>query len=212
MKSSKKRGHQILGVLAAKRAEGFLLDCANLGANHVPHVKGDSNIASSTLRQLNKRYPDIMPHMDSPLRQRAMGATFSYLSFLLRKGWDAPTLREREWYFGDAESLARYTASEQPEGWTTDYAPWITYRFSDPPARATTLEAVFYYLRRRIDDARHCGNPDCPAPYFFATKKGQKYCTPECAEPSRRASKLRWWNENRAGNPKNELKKRKESR
>jgi hypothetical protein len=91
--------------------------------------------------------------------------------------------------------------SEKPESWTTDYAPWIVYRFSDPPARATTFEAVFYYLRRHIDHARHCGNPDCPAPYFFATKKGQKYCSEECAGPAQRAAKLKWWNENRAGQP-----------
>src|SRR5271157_3906689 len=194
MKSSGKRGHQILGVLPEERARAFLLDCANLGANHVLHTKGDRDIAAAMYRQLTRRFPDIVTRGEHP----SMVASFSYLSFLLRKGWDAPTLREREWYFGDAESLAQYMHSEKPEGWTTDYAPWIVYRFSDPPARATALEAVFYYLRRRIVDARHCGNPDCLAPYFFATKKGQKYCSEECAAPAQRASKLKWWNENRA--------------
>ncbi len=202
MKSSEKHGHQILGILPERRAEEFLVDCANLGANHVLHSKGDRDIAAATFRQLKKRYPDIMPHMDSPSRLPALVASFSYLSFLLRKGWDAPTLREREWYFGDAESLARYMHSEQPEGWTTDYAPWITYRFSDPPTRATSFEAVFYHLRRHIDNAQHCAGPECAAPYFFATKKSQKYCSSECADPARRASKLRWWNENRADKPK----------
>src|SRR5271157_616307 len=198
MNSSEKHEHQILGVLSAKRAEAFLRDCANLGTNHVPHTKGDRDIAAATFRLLNKRYPDIVPRPGPLSQQWAMVASFSYLSFLVRKGWDAPTLREREWYVRDAESLAQYMHSEKPEGWTTDYAPWIVYRFSDPPARATALEAVFYYLRRRIVDARHCGNPDCLAPYFFATKKGQKYCSEECAAPAQRASKLKWWNENRA--------------
>jgi len=207
LKSSSTSGRQILGVLSGKRAEAFLLDCANLGSNHVLHTRGDRDFAAATFRQLHKRYPDIVPRRDQLSKQWEMVASFSYLSFLVRKGWDAPTLREREWYFGDAESLARYMHSEKPEGWTTDYAPWVVYRFSDPPARATALEAVFYYLRRRIDHVRHCGNPNCPAPYFFATKKGQKYCSEECAAPAQRASKLKWWNENRAGKPTTKKKK-----
>jgi hypothetical protein len=26
-----------------------------------------------------------------------------------------------------------------------------------------------------------CGNPECPAPYFLAVRKGQKYCSHKCA-------------------------------
>jgi hypothetical protein len=29
--------------------------------------------------------------------------------------------------------------------------------------------------------ARKCGNPDCPAPYFCAVRRGQKFCTQKCA-------------------------------
>lgn len=29
--------------------------------------------------------------------------------------------------------------------------------------------------------ARKCGNPDCPAPYFRAVRRGQKFCTQRCA-------------------------------
>ena len=61
----------------------------------------------------------------------------------------------------------------------------------------TCLEAALYHLQRLGDRARHCGNPECPAPYFIAQKKGQKYCSPECAAPSQRESKRKWWNANR---------------
>ena len=29
--------------------------------------------------------------------------------------------------------------------------------------------------------AKKCGNPDCPAPYFRAVRRGQKFCTQRCA-------------------------------
>ena len=43
--------------------------------------------------------------------------------------------------------------------------------------------------------ALHCGNPNCAAPYFFATRKGQKYCTDSCAAYGQRLAKSRWWAE-----------------
>lgn len=62
----------------------------------------------------------------------------------------------------------------------------------------TPMEAVLFHLQRIGDKLRHCPNPECPAPYFIASKKGQKFCSPECAAPSQRESKRKWWYENRA--------------
>lgn len=47
------------------------------------------------------------------------------------------------------------------------------------------------------DKMRYCQNPDCPAPYFIASRKDQLYCGDDCAAPAKRAAKLKWWNENR---------------
>jgi hypothetical protein len=44
---------------------------------------------------------------------------------------------------------------------------------------------------------RICPNSDCRARYFIATRKDQKYCSPECAEPAKLAAKRKWWNTNR---------------
>src|SRR5205085_5065924 len=66
----------------------------------------------------------------------------------------------------------------------------------DPPA-ITPIEGSLFYFQRASDKARHCGNAECDAPYFFATKKGQKYCSDACAIPAQREAKLKWWHDNR---------------
>jgi hypothetical protein len=204
MKSGEKHGHQILGVLSEKRAEAFLLDCANLEST--PQSK------ESDLRRLSKRYADFVSCPARAAHRLELSSAFGFLALLLQKGWDAPTLRERVWFFRDAESFSRRLTAKDAEWgrWITGHASpdypattrVITYRFINPPAHPTALEAVFHYLWQHMERALHCANPECPAPYFFTTKKNQKYCSLECAQPAQRASKLRWWNDNRAGRPK----------
>src|SRR5215510_14803451 len=66
-----------------------------------------------------------------------------------------------------------------------------------PPAIITPGEAAIFHLRHNRDRALHCPNPACPAPYFFRIKKGQKFCSRECAKPSQCESKRLWWASNR---------------
>jgi hypothetical protein len=212
MKSSEKRGHQILGVLSEKRAEAFLIDCANL--RHTPASDKDAGFRPPGWWA---RHAGIVPCPVLSTGRMALSAALRFLSCLLQKGWDAPTLRERAWFFRDAESFSRHlvakdverglwgTSHESPE--EPDYVFGVTYQFVNPPAQPTRLEAAFHYLGQHMEHALHCANPECAAPYFFATKKSQKYCSTECAQPARRASKLRWWNDNRAGTPKTRRRK-----
>jgi hypothetical protein len=46
-----------------------------------------------------------------------------------------------------------------------------------------------------LDRMRYCLNPECPAPYFFAKKRRQRYCTEECAGAGQRELKRVWWAE-----------------
>jgi hypothetical protein len=64
------------------------------------------------------------------------------------------------------------------------------------------FEAALYWLQVNQRLMLCCPGPNCAAPYFFRSAKGQKFCSPECADPSRREAKLRWWNES-ANSPKN---------
>jgi len=102
----------------------------------------------------------------------------------LRKAWDAPDDRRFDWYVWKAVSIAQ--------------SQWQMFDFmEDPPERATTIEAVAFYLLHNRRRALHCANRDCTAPYFFQQKKGQKFCSMICALPSQRESKRKWWAENR---------------
>jgi hypothetical protein len=192
-KSSKKSGNQILGVMAVSRAERLLLDWANL-----PEWRGDfatraaryhrQNIAQvaavpapnqaqkPAYQRIVQRYPEVFADVSEHSAEIAR-----IFGMLLRKAWDAPNLRKKEWYLTDAEAFYHRTA----------------LGIADPPEQATPLEAVMFHFKRNLDRALHCPNPDCPAPYFLATKKHQKFCSIVCAGPSQREAKRRWWNANR---------------
>jgi hypothetical protein len=171
-KSSRKKGDQnlVLGVMPAEKAEKILLDWAN-----VEHAGKDIEAAYQRLRD---RYAEVIPVQ----RQAGTLPWERLFATLLQKAWDARTLRKREWYLHDAESYYHQMAG----------------RVGDPPTHATHLEAVLYHFRRIADRALHCPNPDCVAPYFFSSKKGQKYCSDVCALPAQREAKRRWWRENKA--------------
>lgn len=45
------------------------------------------------------------------------------------------------------------------------------------------------------DRLRRCPTSDCPAPYFIAQRRSQKYCSDACALPAQREFKRTWWRE-----------------
>ncbi|HEY3624861.1 MAG TPA: hypothetical protein VGL00_01205 [Terracidiphilus sp.] len=68
--------------------------------------------------------------------------------------------------------------------------------FNDVP-RICPFEAAVYWLQMNQKLMVYCAGPMCAAPFFFRSEKGQRYCSPECADPARKDAKLKWWNENR---------------
>jgi hypothetical protein len=78
------------------------------------------------------------------------------------------------------------------------FESWMGTELLEYVPRVCPFEASIYWLQINSGIMLRCGGPTCAAPYFFRTEKGQKYCSPECADPARRGAKLRWWNENRA--------------
>jgi hypothetical protein len=79
----------------------------------------------------------------------------------------------------------------------------------EPPPPLTLFEAVMFHFQRIGHRARKCANAEChQSPYFFATRKGQNYCSNECSAPAKAAAKLRYWHrtgskrrKERAGTP-----------
>lgn len=66
------------------------------------------------------------------------------------------------------------------------------------------FEAALYWLQVNQRLMLCCPGPNCAAPYFFRSEKGQKFCSQQCADDSRRETKLRWWNES-PNSPKNRI-------
>jgi hypothetical protein len=111
------------------------------------------------------------------------GLLLLLLSDFIQQAWSSPDLREREWKL----FLARKQIWDllMPEDWE---APL------NAPPRIPLEEAVLY-LQTQERRARRCANIDCPAPFFFANRKNQKFCRDECAAPAKSAAKKRWWEE-----------------
>lgn len=127
----------------------------------------------------------------------------------LRLAWNAPDMRAREWFL----FLCRYTWRKQTllaplmeartidrkdapiEEMLTLTSAEIELRDSAPELDA--FERAMYHFHKIATQARHCSNPTCPAPFFFAKKLGQKYCSSICAGPSQREQKRLWWRANR---------------
>jgi hypothetical protein len=82
-----------------------------------------------------------------------------------------------------------------------------------PPPPTAFDQAVLYLLTPNVR-TRQCKNPDCAAPYFFAMRRNQKYCSGDCLSPVQRAYKRRWWQEHgdewrRKRNEKSKRRKKK---
>jgi hypothetical protein len=190
-KSSERTKHQILGVMSASRVEQALRDWANLpgfyrgqpGKRNAVMFGQKPSDAERAFRRMVKRYPEFFLQQGRPMTEEKAFGLLAPVADLLRMAWDSQSLRKREWYLADLEGVYHHEYN----------------RFLDPPTFALPLEALVYYFRRNSERALHCPNPECPAPYFFSTKKGQKYCSPECARPSQLESKRRWWSDYRAG-------------
>jgi hypothetical protein len=57
------------------------------------------------------------------------------------------------------------------------------------------FERAVYALFRNSSLAKVCGNPDCPAPFFIAGRRSQRYCGEDCAAVFQHESKRNWWKE-----------------
>jgi hypothetical protein len=196
--------------MSEKKAETLLLDWANL-----PEIGPDlQNAGSGAYKHLHRLYPEVFSQEfgfdinDSEGLFEFLRLAFQF-RVLLRKAWDAPDLFHQDWYMHQIQHIAHYIRTESQANkalakvWGDSAAMFKTSetainQITEPPLEASRIEAVVYHLRRNIHRALHCPNPDCANPYFFSTKKGQKYCSTICARPAQLESKKRWWSDYRA--------------
>jgi hypothetical protein len=211
--------NKILGAISKRRAELLLQDWANT-------QKGDAGrLLRQYPAEIDIPKPDFkkgarppMVPSSIPLIQRADGtleegwpegpfvedwkfteqledaavwASVEKIAECLRKAWDAQDQRRFDWHVWKAVSIA--------QGVWPMFEHIGKYRTpEEPPERATKVTAALFYFLHNRRLASHCANPDCANPCFIRRGKRQKFCGSDCALPTQRESKRRWWVKNRA--------------
>jgi hypothetical protein len=174
-------------TLAPARLEEFVAELVNLS------LGGPRSDAAFV-----KRFPDfgllesrIVTVYDSP-REVALKLSVPYLHQIFRAIWIEPDAKIRQW----GAMILR--------------VEWCEKRFPDrlyfheqdgvlriaPPPPETGIERALEFLLRQHHQTRYCPNRECPAPYFFAKKHSQRYCSEDCAQTAERETKRKWWTEN----------------
>ena len=117
-----------------------------------------------------------------------------YFTDMFRALWVEPDAQTRQWGWAIFRTdLARSGHSGEPHLSLRDNdGGWIRI---PPPPEALPIEQAFEYLLKHHKRARYCASPDCPAPYFFAKRHTQRYCSEMCGQNGERETKRRWWAE-----------------
>jgi hypothetical protein len=126
-----------------------------------------------------------------------------YLRTLFRAAWTEPDRRNLEWACANLRlALARNTELlwwPRQDGlfaWHGNKSKRL--RLAHAPLDELPITKAFEYLVKNSSNARSCANRDCPAPYFFAVRHSQRYCSEKCAQSGQKASKRKWWTEHGA--------------
>jgi len=109
---------------------------------------------------------------------------------VFRAIWLERDTRRREWNVAVLRvSLAMPSLNQMSAHGRTDPMALVL----PEPLPESPLERALDFLLKWHYKARYCGNPDCPARYFFGTRSSQQYCSESCAEHGQREAKRRWW-------------------
>jgi len=194
------RGRALAGI-TARQARDFLLELANLAEDmkagkrfllkfvHVWPVPGES-FRLSMQNEIDEK-PGAKP-VDEQINEMLHEHWMLKLREAVRSVWTAPDLRTKRW--GAFRILDQMIFSGDP----SDAYAWPFWKFPERVVRLsppTTFEQALLYLIRPDVRTGLCANEECPAPFYFPSRRSQRHCSTECALPSQQAYKRRWWNE-----------------
>lgn len=186
-----------LALVSAAQARHFLKELANVERDSINRfVRRFGKIIPNQFGSGDLDEATIEAHSDKIVKKEgltfhiegALTPTVINLRNIVRKVWVEPDLRTK-----------RYGVFLL---WNWAMAPGsLDGLYMGVPTMPTTLpppspfEQSLQYLLDFADLARYCANPDCPAPYFFAKRRSQRYCSDACAIPAQREFKRKWWAE-----------------
>ena len=231
-KLSLKSAIQSRGILSPEKAETVLKELANLPGEigdlitdrdaldtHAPEtarLRRAHQHAVDGIKRLQDHYSEAFEYVGP--------VAILTLRDLLRKAWTAQNPRHAEWFLFRFRTLAANTMRREREvrdaarssaGLSPETPSDIPATFeeakrfiqqSEPPP-VSHLEAASVFLATNLRRTLYCPNGECVTPYNFRTKMGQKFCSPECARPSRLESQRRWWHQHGKGAKKRGKKK-----
>jgi hypothetical protein len=99
----------------------------------------------------------------------------------LRSVWATSDLKEKEW---------RIFLFRADSTMTVSFLSKLEVPAPSP------FEQTVMYLFKRASKTRCCQNRECHSPYFWASRRSQKYCSDVCALPAQRSYKRLWWQKN----------------
>lgn len=223
-KSPEKLDDQVLGILGQEKVRAFLLDCVNLPnpidypPHHAAYVRWrnrwarlftfqrDGEETALPEPQLLRFAPKLRTTLcrawaEQDARQR------EWLLYRLREDHHRMVVRAENKEIidfadpGAVTKLARLVSQAKAIGGDANQQTRFVESWASDEdllrevPKIGPFEAAVYWLQTNQKLTILCANAECPAPYFFRVEKGQKFCSPECANPSRRKAKLKWWND-----------------
>jgi len=198
MNSSKETCSFLLASpLELRRADSFLCELANIPDRAPDRMKLPESYLAAWSRVI-ARYRDLFPKHGYPADERPTNspdapgmAWFSDdpkellvedIPIKLKRAWVKPTAIGRQIYL--LLEIAWYLRAVAAE------TEWRVTQDTIDPFAFVLLRALHV-----ADRMRFCPNPGCPAPYFIAARRSQKYCSEACALPAQREFKRAWWAE-----------------
>lgn len=114
-------------------------------------------------------------------------ATFPKVAYALREAFQTKDEYERDWllFWARKENAVGISAF----GRFAELAGWIT-----TATHSRTDRAIAYVQKNLADKMASCANK-CRKPCFYRKRKGQKYCSTQCAEAAQQRSGNKWWAE-----------------
>jgi len=186
---------QTLATLNPQRLERFLVELVNVRIADSDAISRFAERFAEGFGLYEQRLAintRIEGEKRSPRRAAVEALIIPYFYDVFRAAWVEPDAKTREFAFAMLRT------------------EWMQMRYPDrglslrdeggvkrlpPPGEETPIELAFHYLLKHHSRTRCCPNPDCPAPYFFAERHTQRYCTEQCAQIGERATKRKWWAE-----------------
>jgi hypothetical protein len=206
--SSKPKSPRNLADVSSARAKRFLLELANLSDDRL------TDNGRQAVAIFEKRFAEIIPVKWLTFRNEpslpSTGISSGLLGLIderirlystpsfraaLRAIWIAPDYRTKEWGVFRLIESAMITEANSINGIEPATLNIVEGRVLPLPS-PTPLEQCLRYLLRNTNKTVFCSHSECPAPFFFGSRKSQKYCSTVCALPAQRKFKREWWSKN----------------